>query len=218
MSLLARTHESERLRGHSYLALIWVHAIVGAGFSLSVAVLLDLLVPLIYGPAYTVPPLAQALMALVVWMRINRGGPNTLMLFGTDTRPLMVGNAVLAVGFALAVSILPLIPRIESVLACLLVGETLSLAFFLRAAGRRTVMPAGPVLGHLAWSFAPVAIASAAAAGFSPDELWWRGVMLGFGAVVTGTQAIAGFHYHLLRNGLLAGSEPETEVAQSQAQ
>jgi hypothetical protein len=118
----------------------------------------------------------------------------------------------------LAVSILPLIPQIETMLACLLVGETLSLAFFLRVASRRTVALGGPVLGHLAWSFAPVVVASAAATVFSPDEFWWRGVLLGFGAVVTGAQAIVGIRYHLLRSGLLAGTGAQPNATPSRAQ
>jgi len=216
MSLLARTHEAAELRAKAYLALIWVHAVAAAAFAVGTAALLDLLVPLIYGKSYVVPPLTQPLIALIVWMRLNRGGPNTLMLFGQDTKPLMLGNLVLAVGLVLAVLLLPLFPRLETMLACLLIGETLSLVFFLYVARNVTTASNGAVVGQLGWSFAPVALAGAAAALFSPDEWWWRILVLGVGALVAGAQALVGIRHHLLRNGLLAAPGPEAVATGAQ--
>ena len=218
MSLLARAHTSPRLHAQSYIALVWLHAVTAAGFALSVAALLDLLVPLIYGPAYVVSHIAQALIALIVWMRINRGGPNAVMLFSSDTRPLLLGGSVLATGLILVIVLLPLLPRIETVLAGLLVGETLSLFFFLYAARRQTIASSSAVVGHLAWSFAPVIAACAAVVLFPPGGVWWRVAVLGIGGTITGVQALAGLHFHLLRNGLLTGRGRETGPAPTGAQ
>lgn len=206
MSVLARTHGSPELRSQSYLALVWAHAAVAAAFAVAVAASLDLLVPLAYGRQYMLTSDAHALIVMIVWVRINRGGPTALMLFGTDTRPLMVSNLVSATGLVLAALLLRFVPHLETVLACVLIGESLSLGFFVAGAQRRTIAPITVLLRHLLWSLLPTTVAAFAVVLFAANVWWWRAAILGFGTIVVGAQLLAGIRTHVLRGPLAPGT------------
>lgn len=202
LSFLMRTRNDANSASDSYLLLVWVYAIVSAAYAVFVAGTLDILVPLIFGQKYMVPSLIHALITMIAWLRINRGAPTAMMLVHGDTRRLMAANLVAGCGLVLSAVLLQVIPRLETVLFCLLLGDILSLVFFFRWAWRRGIAQTRAVLRDLWWSFVPAALASVGVFLLSPQGLWGRAVIFCGPALVISALLILGFRHHIVRNGL----------------
>ena len=117
-------------------------------------------------------------------------------------------------GLALAFGLLPLLPRIETMLVCVLVGDCLCLAFMLTNARRAEFCGRTGNVFHLWWALLLGVPGTAAIQLLLHDEIAGR---LGVGCtallVVAGYAAL-GFRRHVVKSGLLRAdpsshSDPE---------
>jgi O-antigen/teichoic acid export membrane protein len=199
MSFLARKADDPAGTIWLYAALAWAYAVAAALYAFFIAATLEFLAPLIFGPAYGVGPLFHTLVALVAWTRVWRGAPTLIMLSTGDTGQLMMSNLTAAAWLPLAAVALPLLPSVETVLACVLAGDVVVLAALLwrirhRIAGRRR-----SVVYDLGCSFAAAATASLAI--WQPDAVGFnaRLAILAFSLAVLATQAAHGGWRYLPR-------------------
>ncbi len=159
MSFLARKTADRTGTVSLYAALVWAYAVAAALYAFFIAATLDVLAPLIFGAAYAVGPLFHSLVTLVAWIRVCRGAPTLVMLFAGNTGQLMLANLSAGVWLLLAAAALPILPSIETVLACILVGDILVLATSMWKTRRRIEGRRRRIIYDLGWSFAVVAIA-----------------------------------------------------------
>jgi O-antigen/teichoic acid export membrane protein len=202
LSFLAHARDQANSRQNPYVGLVWVYATIASAYAILVAGTLDILAPLVFGHSYTVSQSAHVLILLVAWVRINRGAPTTQMLVTGDTRRLTVANLAAGGGLVLAAALLPLAPRLETVLACVLFGDVLSLAVFfwgVRGGGSARRLA---VIRHLSWSFAAAGLAVVCVLVYSPDHPWWRALLLCIPVLVVIAQAVYGARRHFSDNGL----------------
>jgi hypothetical protein len=142
-------------------------------------------------------------VSLIVLVRIIRGAPIALLLAMSQTRHLMIANMVSIVGLLLAVALLPLRPQIETMLFCVLVGDTMSYGFMLSIVRRmdRLGMPAAdrPI-----WCAFALAIVSTTVLQIAVrDAVTWRLSVGGAAILLVAGYAAFGFHRHFVKNGLL---------------
>lgn len=152
MSFLARRHADSSGTANLNIALVWAYSVVAGGYALFVAATLDFLAPLIFGAVYSVPPIIHALITVVVWIRVCRGAQTLIMLSCGDTARLMISNLVAACWVVFAAVALPLWPSLETMLACVLVGDIISQATFVWETRGRMGGHLRGVIGQLVWS------------------------------------------------------------------
>jgi O-antigen/teichoic acid export membrane protein len=203
ISFLARARDHTDLAEESYVVLVWVFATIACIYAVFVAGTLDILAPLIYGPDYTVSPSVSLLMILIAWVCIIRGAPTTQMLVIGDTRRLTMANLLAGSGLVLAVALLPLAPRTETMLACVLFGGALSLAIFFCGVRQGNSAHRRAVIGHVCWSFTVAGMTDVGVLFYSPDHPWSRRLLLCVPMVVAGAQAAYGVRRYFSDNGLL---------------
>jgi O-antigen/teichoic acid export membrane protein len=203
VSLLAQASPAVGIAKVRYDAINWGHAVAALAYAIGVASTLDLLVPQVFGTSYAVEPWAVILVSLIVLVRIIRGAPIALLLAMSQTRHLMIANMVSIVGLLLAVALLPLRPQIETMLFCVLVGDTMSYGFMLSIVRRmdRLGMPAAdrPI-----WCAFALAIVSTTVLQIAVrDAVTWRLSVGGAAILLVAGYAAFGFHRHFVKNGLL---------------
>jgi O-antigen/teichoic acid export membrane protein len=201
---LARARGDAEAENEAYRAAVWLHAVAASAYAVFVAVTLRRLVPFVFGPAFSVSPSAQLFAAMIVWVRLNRGAPNLLLLAAGSTGRLMIANLTAAVGPLLAAVLLPLSPRFNTMLACMLVGEIAALAVLLHNAGREASIRQGAIANEIGWSFIPAAVAAFGMWQASADDPWWQIGVAAAAAAMAATQAAFGIRRYLSAGGILS--------------
>jgi O-antigen/teichoic acid export membrane protein len=167
----------------------------GAAYAVGAGLFLDVLVPLIYGPHYVVPPAFRALLAVIAWLRIVRLGPNLILLAHSRTNRLTAGNIVagggLFIGFLLAIWS----RHVEAVVLGLLLSDLFSVIVLL--ALTRQHLPIPPLLGHASLLAIPVALGALGPFVVSGAPIGTRGLMLLGAALVIGLDIAIVFRQHL---------------------
>jgi len=118
MSFLARKSADQARHCRLHAALVWAYGVAAALYALFIAATLDILAPLIFGAAYGVGAALSFAVTLVAWIRVWRGAPTLIMLSAGNTGQLMMSNLSAGVWPLLAAAALPLLPSIETLLAC----------------------------------------------------------------------------------------------------
>jgi O-antigen/teichoic acid export membrane protein len=205
LPFLARARQELDTRANAYVQLQWICSVIGAAYAVFVAGTLDRLVPTVFGSTYSVSPLTHSLITLIAWARITRCAPVTLMLANGQTRRLTASTLVYGVGLLIAVLILPFIPRLETILIGLLIGEVLTDVVAFWVTRQRSAAGSRAVLGQLFWSLATAALGAIAVYQFSSSDLWFRMVVLSALAIpIMGTQIIHGLSRYLFHNQVMA--------------
>jgi O-antigen/teichoic acid export membrane protein len=107
----------------------FISALVGAVYALAVLLLLNIVVPIVFGPRFVISSEALMILAVVAYVRIVRAEPfGSLLLLEGRTRRLALVNICVAVGVVLGAGLMVYYAEIESALAARLVGETFGLA------------------------------------------------------------------------------------------
>lgn len=200
MSFLARAHSDRIATMRVALALAWAYALAAGFYALFIAATLNVLAPLLFGALYTVSPLFHGLVVLVVWTRLCRGAPTLLLLSSGATRRLMLSNLVAAIWLVFVVALLPLLPRLETVLACVLIGDVIASTVFILQIRQNVGGRLTPVLGDVAWSLLAVCVACL---GIAEPYATASFAKLSFFAValsMLGLQATYGGWRHVLRD------------------
>jgi O-antigen/teichoic acid export membrane protein len=201
MSFLARRSVDpvEAIRLHSALA--WIYAAAAALYAFSLAASLDVLAPLIFGAAYAVGPLFHALVTLVAWTRVCRGAPTLIMLSVGDTRQLMLSNLGAGVWLLLAAAAVPLLPSIETVLGCVLIGDFLVLATLMWRIRHRVEGHRQRAIADLSWSLAAVGAACLGIGEAGAGEPAAKFALLALSFAMVAAQLAFGSWRYLLRSG-----------------
>jgi PST family polysaccharide transporter len=146
MAMMVRSQASPERQLTSFAWLMWLFSLLAFTYAALVGLTLDLLVPLIYGPHYTVPETWRALITAMVFLSTYRGAPTVLLLTQGHTAKLAVANATVGLGVVAAGLAIRAYPAPETILAGKLLGDLASLAVFHWAAfttlraSRRTVV------------------------------------------------------------------------------
>jgi O-antigen/teichoic acid export membrane protein len=201
MSVYAREQRDPLALDRFNLVLIWIFTIVAACYAIFIAASLETLAPLLFGRAYAVLPLIATIVSMMVWLRVSRGAPTIFMLSNGMTGRLMTANLISGVGLVLAALLLHVVPRLETVLLCIMVGDTASLTGFFWGIRVHLVGRFRAVFGYLATSFAAAVTASLSVSFSMADDLWWRAGVLAAAVLMTAAAALHGLRRYLMRGG-----------------
>jgi O-antigen/teichoic acid export membrane protein len=133
-AMLARDRERPDQFAASYSLVTWGFIVLGFAYAGGLALLLDIVTPLVFGPAYMVAASIHLLISTIAFTRILRWSATLLLLAAGATRKLAIANIVNGIGLMLGVGIVILRPALSSVLIGVLVGEIMSNFVFQRAA------------------------------------------------------------------------------------
>ena len=121
------TEQTASARNDLYSSLLFVSEVASVGYVLFLALTLDWLVPLIFGPAFHVSPPIHVLIVLIAFLRLLRGGsPTSFLLVERKTKELAVLNVTSGIGIIFAIGFVHYQPNVTSVLFGLLIGEGLA--------------------------------------------------------------------------------------------
>jgi hypothetical protein len=102
------------------------HFVAAAVYAIGIAVLLNRLVPLLYGSQYNISSTFALLLSFFVFFRMIRSGMNAILLANNGTLRLTVGNFVGGVGPLAGLAIAMVWHRVESVTLGLVIGDLFS--------------------------------------------------------------------------------------------
>jgi O-antigen/teichoic acid export membrane protein len=196
MSFFARHQGDATATRKLHSTLLWAYAIIAGGYGLGIAACADIVAPLVFGPAYAIPPLFQALLTVLVWVRLCRNIPTLVMLSAGQTRQIMACNLVAILWLPVAALVVPVWPQVETVLACVLAGDVLTLILFVRRTRAAFAARPIPPFLHLAWSFAVIALSCAGVWGHATGDDRARVAALLVAAVLLAAQAFYGCRRH----------------------
>ena len=115
----------------NYYLLTFVYSVLAIAYALWVLLTLDILTPTIFGPAFTVAPTVSATIASMVFLRLQRGGAPTIALLTMGrTSELAFLNFTAIFGLLIALALVRVWPRFESILVGVVFGDFLVLAVF----------------------------------------------------------------------------------------
>ena len=159
----------------------WLYLAAGFLAALALALLLDVLTPLLFGNGFQVPPEIHVLAVLVAFFRFTRSGPVCVFLVTGHTTSIMAGTLIAGGGLAISLVLVIGGAGIDGVLAGIIAGEVISyaasLVMLVRVAGARAPM----VVATFVTACAMIA-ALAAMIWFMPDAaLVQRSVIGGAG-------------------------------------
>jgi O-antigen/teichoic acid export membrane protein len=185
--LLRAGHDAARA-ARAALIVVLATLAAAAAFAVPVGLLLDRLVPLVYGPHYRPSPAFAALAMLVTFVRFGRGGPNMILLQHGQTGRLTAGNLITGVGLIAGGLLALLWRRREAVLIGLLIGDLLSFLLFTGLLARH--LRVGAVLRH--GTVLAAAVTLAAAVLWHAGSAGWqaRGLALAGSMLLIGLDAL----------------------------
>ena len=108
--------------------LTFFSSLIGAGYALTVALTLDWLTPLVFGPSYQVAEGVHVILVAIVYLRVMRGtAPTMFFLVTGKTGELAFLNLISGIGIVIAFCLLHYWLSLETVLFSLLIGDLLGL-------------------------------------------------------------------------------------------
>ena len=157
VAFLVRRIDDKALSQPAALLVTWTMLVVAAIYATSMALFLEILVPLVYGNRYTPTPAMLAAAPILAFLRISRAGPTIMMLAYGLTRRLTAANLIAGVGLAGGYALGLHFHRLDVVLACIVLGDILScgLIFYLV----RRHLPISRLIRHASLLALPVASA-----------------------------------------------------------
>jgi O-antigen/teichoic acid export membrane protein len=154
---LVRSLDNPKSSQQAAFIVTWGLLAISTLYAIAVAILLDWLVPLLYGPHYQVPVAFHALATGVAFLRVARCGPDMILASSNQTKGQTIGNLISGVGLLIGWILTVLIRRVEWMVLGVLVGDLLSLAVLLGLV--RNYMPLDRVLKHAGLLAVPVMLA-----------------------------------------------------------
>jgi len=183
MPMLARSRDTPKRHLETYLWLAWFFAFLAFGYAAFIGLTLDVLVPLVFGKAYSVGTDTVILISAIVFLRLLRGGPTVALLVSGATTSLTLANLMSGFGIAAAAALAQVHPVLTSVLAGVLFGDVLTTVLLQWAAISRIPNGTGSLWRCLAVAAAGVAILTTTL-WLLPDPSWAnRGIVAASGAL-----------------------------------
>jgi len=131
-AMMARDRQHAEQFATSYILVTWGFIALGFAYAGGMALLLDIVTPLVFGPSYKVEPSVHTLVAIIAFARILRWSATLLLLALGATRNLAIANITNGIGLIVGVAIVLVKPDLSSVLIGVLIGELMSNAMFQR--------------------------------------------------------------------------------------
>jgi O-antigen/teichoic acid export membrane protein len=192
MSYLLGNGQSATTNAARYKFLIGFYAILAAGYTLGLALLLETVTPLIFGPAYSVDRPIHAFLVLIAYLRLQKGGaPTTLLLTSGRTKSLAAANFSAVIGLACAWALIAYSPGLLYLLIGVAFGEIVSfiLMFYL---AERSLHPVQPkLISHMLTAIFVPTVILIGLLYFPMPTLMDRGAFLVFGLILIGGQFLS---------------------------
>jgi PST family polysaccharide transporter len=187
--------ERQSIRWASLLVSLGL-AVIGSACAVIIGFSLDWLVPLLYGPNFTISAQFQAALTMIVFIRIIRSAPNLILLVHGRTKRVALGNVVAGSGLLIAFFLASRYQRVEIVAFGLLIGDLVSLGVLLVFV--RDFLPVKPLLRHIG----VLLIFSVGTAALSPwiladSMIVTRGIMLGMATFVIVLDGVIVYRRHI---------------------
>jgi O-antigen/teichoic acid export membrane protein len=177
-----------KLRRISLTVVCGVFAIA-ASYALAAGVLLDVVVPLLYGQQYQVSSGIHALVTLIVFLRFCRNGLSGFFLVHSETGRLTRANLLSGIGLVIGLVLGVFYHRVEGLMIGLLIGDTLSLFALLKLSSPR--LPIRATLHHLILLSFPAALAAIGA--LAGDDIKIRALIVAASGVVIGLDVVTAY-------------------------
>jgi O-antigen/teichoic acid export membrane protein len=191
LPFLGSARADPQLSRQAALLTLMAAALVAAAYALGVGLLLDRMVPLLYGHQYQVTQGFCALAMFDAYLRFCRGGPNMILLHHGLTSRLTVGNLVAALGTLLGLALSLWSRRLESVMVGLVVGDIVSLVLLLFLLRRHLSVPTA--IMHMGVQATALCLAGAAIWAGGDLTIGERVLVFIAGGLVIGIDAVVVF-------------------------
>jgi O-antigen/teichoic acid export membrane protein len=202
IAFLAGRRENVAASNFGSFVVTWTFLIISSGYAASVALLLDLLVPLIYGPHYAVSSEIKVLVALLSFSRFCRQGPTTILLVAGRTRQLAVANLIAGIGLVLGYNLGTIYHSLPAVLTGIVLGDAVATLVIFYQVRRQS--PTKATITHAIFLMLPVVAICAFSLAYSGATLWMRGLVLLFATTMVSVDVVLGYRYHIARVGSLS--------------
>jgi lipopolysaccharide exporter len=192
-----------RRAGAERQSIRWASLVISLGLAISAAVCavmiglsLDWLVPLVYGPNFTIAAPFQAILTVITFVRMIRTAPNLILLVQGRTKHVALGNVAAGFGLLIAFFFASWYHRVEIVAFGLLIGDLVSLGLLLILV--RDFLPIKPLLRHMG----VLLIFSVGTAALSPwiiagSIIGTRGIILGMAMSVIALDGVILYRRHI---------------------
>jgi O-antigen/teichoic acid export membrane protein len=137
LAMLARDRDAPQRLEASYLLASYGFILFGYTYASSMALGLDIVVPLIFGKVYTVSEAVRSLVSLLLFVRILQWAPTLLLLTLGNTKQVTIANLAAGIGLLICFVIVVFYHDISSILAGILIGAIAASAVFQRTAIKR---------------------------------------------------------------------------------
>jgi O-antigen/teichoic acid export membrane protein len=143
-SYLLSAQNISEINAKSYQLLVFIYSAMGLFYSLWVILSIDVLTPLVFGETFRVDTTIHALIAVLVFLRLQRGGAPTIALLKSGrTVELALLNLTAIVGLLCALAFVMLRPNFDSIVLGVVIGDfiVLVLFFFASSSARAATHP-----------------------------------------------------------------------------
>jgi O-antigen/teichoic acid export membrane protein len=131
LSYLLSARDISRIDSKNYHLLVFIYSTIALLYSLWVILTIDILTPLIFGAAFSVDPSVHVLIAILVFLRLQRGGAPTIALLKSGrTVELALLNLAGALGLLCAIGFVLLRPQFDSIVLGVVIGDFIVLILF----------------------------------------------------------------------------------------
>jgi O-antigen/teichoic acid export membrane protein len=139
LSYLLSSRDVSPTNSKNYNLLVFAYSTLALLYSLWVVLTIDILTPFVFGAAFSVDPTVHALITILVFLRLQRGGaPTTALLKSGRTVELALLNFSAVLGLLCALTFVFLRPSFDSIVFGVVVGDfvVFILFFFVSSSAR----------------------------------------------------------------------------------
>lgn len=178
LSFLLSNGQDTSARAERYHLLLTFYSLLTGLYACWMVLALDVLIPLIFGPSFTISASAHVLLVLIACLRLQRSGaPTSLLLASGRTKQLALLNLSAGLGLLVAAACIAVWPSLEAMLVGIAIGELASFTIFFTTLGK-VVTGGRHALTDLIRVIAVPAVMAAALA-WKPYPTWGtRGMLL----------------------------------------
>lgn len=178
LSFLLSKGEDVAARRERYQLLLTFYSLVTGLYACWMVLTLDVLIPLIFGPSFTISASAHVLLVLIACLRLQRAGaPTSLLLASGRTKQLAMLNLSAGSGLLVAAACVAVWPNLEAILVGIAIGELASCTIFFTTLGKAVTRGRHAVADLVSAVAVPAVMAAALA--WKPYPTWdTRGMLL----------------------------------------
>jgi O-antigen/teichoic acid export membrane protein len=131
LSYLLSAQNFSKINSKNYQLLVFIYSTLGLFYSLWVVLSIDILTPLVFGDTFRVDTTVHALITVLVFLRLQRGGAPTIALLKSGrTVELALLNLTAVFGLLCAIAFVTLRPNFDSIVLGVVIGDFIVLILF----------------------------------------------------------------------------------------